>query len=321
MSPRARATILAVVFAVIAVFTGIHTGNKVLDTDEAVYQRTLREMRNGVGYYRAMSDALVVKEGARPDSVRAIRPPTEFLILRWFPERSWRYIVGLVYLAVLLGLGRLGERFKPYGAEIAVIAGGVWMIGASSYLYLHAELWGLPFFVAGLVAARDEQDGRAAALIAIAAVIRELYGLGLVLGLLFAKRKWIWLVAISVVVGLAGVHYSLARDVLVAHGHQVALGNEPITFHSVLRFISPGDRTAAFVLGLSMLVLGFVGAVRHFQDQSARILLPFATVMIVAGIVATRSYWNLTYGPALSSFAPAATTLRRRATEPGHPLP
>jgi len=172
-----------------------------------------------------------------------------------------------------------------------------------------------------LVAARDEQDGRAAALIAIAAVIRELYGLGLVLGLLFGKRKWIWLVAISVVVGLAGVHYSLARDVLVAHGHQVALGNEPITFHSVLRFISPGDRTAAFVLGLSMLVLGFVGAVRHFQDQSARILLPFATVMIVAGIVATRSYWNLTYGPALSSFAPAATTLRRRATEPGHPLP
>src|SRR5258708_4739127 len=166
MNPRKAAAVLAIAFAVISVFSGLHKGNKILDTDEAVYQRTLREMRTGRGYYRAMSDALVVKEGARPNSVRAIRPPTEFLLLRWLPEKSWRWVVGIVYLAVLLGLARLGEPYGRYGCLIAVVAGGVWMIGASSYLYLHAELWGLPFFVAGLVAVRRDDAPSAAALIA-----------------------------------------------------------------------------------------------------------------------------------------------------------
>src|SRR5207247_2613662 len=118
MNPRKAAAVLAIAFAVVSVFSGLRTGNKVLDTDEAVYQHTLREMRAGRGYYRAMSDALVIKEGARPDSVRAIRPPTEFLLLRWLPEKSWRWVVGIVYLAVLIGLARLGEPYGPYGSLV-----------------------------------------------------------------------------------------------------------------------------------------------------------------------------------------------------------
>lgn len=306
MSSRARATILAVVFAAIAVATGVHTGNRVLDTDEAVYQRTLTKMRHGVGYYRAMSDALVVKEHSRPDSVRAIRPPTEFLILRWFPEKSWRYIVGFVYLAVLIGLARLGERFKPYGGEIAVVAGGVWVIGASSYLYLHAELWGLPFFVAGLVAAHNDDDDAAAALLGAATLFRELYGLALLLGLILAKRRTAWILATVFVAGLAAVHVALAHHVLAAHGHEVNLGNEPITLHNFLRYISPGDKTPAFVLGVVMLLLGFAGLARNLKDRAARILLPFAVAMLIAGVVSTRSYWNLTYGPPVSAYIGAA---------------
>src|SRR2546423_537877 len=141
MKPRAASSVLAVALALVAVFAGLHTGNKVLDTDEDVYQRTLRSMRSGEGYYPAMRDALIVKEKARPSSVRAIRPPTLFLFLRWFPERSWRWLVGLIYLAVLLAIARLGEPYGRYGSIVATTAGGVWMIGASSYLYLHAELW------------------------------------------------------------------------------------------------------------------------------------------------------------------------------------
>src|SRR5439155_13827976 len=186
---------IAIAFAVIAVVAGVHTGNKVLDTDEAVYQRTLRSMRSAEAYYRAMSDSLVVKEGARPDSVRAIRPPTEFLLLRWLPEKSWRWVVGIVYLAVLLGLARLGQPYGPYGSLVAVVACGVWMIGASSYLYLHAELWGLPFFVWGLVAARRGDDTSAAALMAASVIFRELYGLALLIGLVIAKRRSVWLLA------------------------------------------------------------------------------------------------------------------------------
>ena len=305
MSTRTAAIALAIALAVVAVITGLRTGNKVLDTDEAVYQRTLRLMRSGEGYYKAMSDSLVVKEGARPTSIRAIRPPTLFLVLRWFPESSWRWIVGLVYLAVLLAMARLGEPFKNLGAMVAVVLGGIWMIGASSYLYLHAELWGLPFFLAGLVALRRGHDKTAAILMGVACIVRELYVVAVVVALVLMKKRGAWIVALTSVALLFGLHYWLAHAFLSRGGHEVALGNEPITVHSVLRFLSPGDKPLAFGLGLAMLAFGFAGMVRNITDATARLLLPYATVLAIAGIIATRSYWNLTYGPAVSAFVPA----------------
>jgi hypothetical protein len=307
MSTRTASSVLAVTLALVAVLTGVRTGNKALDTDEDVYQRTLRSMRSGEGYYRSMSDALLVKEKARPSSVRAIRPPTLFLVLRWFPERSWRWIVGLVYLAMLLALARLGEPYGRYGGVVATVAGGVWVIGASSYLYLHAELWGLPFFLAGLVAVRRENDSNGAALLAVATALRELYGVGLLLGVLMSKRRRPWLLATAVIIALAAVHIWLAHSVLASAGHEVGLGNERITIHSILRFLSPGDRPAAFALGVTMLAAGFMGMARNLRrDRAATILLPFSIILLVAGVAATRTYWNLTYGPAVSAFCTAA---------------
>ena len=306
MNARAASTVIAVALAFVAVFAGLRTGNKVLDTDEAVYQRTLRSMRSGEGYFPAMRDALIVKEKARPTSVRAIRPPTLFLFLRWFPEGSWRWLVGLVYLAVLLSMARLGEPYGRYGAIVATLAGGIWMIGASSYLYLHAELWGLPFFLAGLLAVRRDDDVRAPALFAAATLIRELYGVGLLVGLVMSKRRRPWLLATAIVIALAGVHVWLAHSVLSPSGREVGLGNEPITIHSILRFLSPGDRSVAFALGIIMLAAGFAGIARNLRDRAAALLLPFGAIMLVAGVVATRAYWNLTYGPAVSAFVAAA---------------
>jgi hypothetical protein len=171
-----------------------------------------------------------------------------------------------------------------------------------------------------LVRARREEDGSAAALVATATIMRELYGLALLIGLLVGRSKRNWLLAIGVVVSLAGLHVVLARDVIAAHGHQVALGNEPITLHSFLRFISPGDRSVAFALGIVMLMLGFVGLARNLVDRTARILLPFAAIMLPLGVIATRSYWNLTYGPAVSAFAVAALSLNRKEFGPDQPL-
>jgi hypothetical protein len=313
---RATTLIVAVAIAAIATASGIRTGKEVVDTDELVYQRTLRSMRNGEGYYRAMSDAVAAKEGSLPASPRAIRPPTLFLFLRWFPESSWRWIVGVVYLAILLAISRLGDPFGTYGGLIATVAGGVWVIGASAYLYLHAELWGLAFFVAGLVAARRRADGRASGLILAATAIRETYGLGLLVGALLAKRRKPWLIALAGAIVLGVLHAWLAGSVVSVSGHQVALGNEPRTFHAILRYLSPGDRTAAFVLGIAMLVLGFVGCGRSVRDPAARTLLPFAVVMLVGSVLATRTYWNLTYAPAVSAFIPAALS-KRIPAEPG----
>jgi len=55
-----------------------------------------------------------------------------------------------------------------------------------------------------------------------------------------------------------------------------------------------------------MLVFGFVGLARNVHDRAARILLPFAIIILPLGIIATRSYWNLTYGPSVSAFIAAA---------------
>jgi hypothetical protein len=191
------------------------------------------------------------------------------------------------------------------------------MIGATSYLYLHAELWGLPFFLAGLLALRRDDDSKAAALIAAATLIRELYGLGLLLAFLLSKRRRPWLVALVFVVALSSVHVWLAHSVLSPGGHEVGLGNEPITVHSILRFLSPGDRPAALGLGIAMLVAGFAGIARNLRrDRAAAILLPFAGLLLVAGVVATRAYWNLTYGPAVAAFIPALSLRRPKGNNP-----
>jgi hypothetical protein len=232
--------------------------------------------------------------------------------------------VGLVYLAVLLAMARLGEPFGSLGPMIAVALGGIWMIGASSYLYLHAELWGLPFFLAGLVALRKGNERAAAILMGVACIVRELYVVGVVIALVLSKKRRIWLLALASLALLFGLHVWLSHAFLSRTGHEVALGNEPITFHSVLRFLSPGDKPLAFAIGIAMLVLGLAGIVRNLRDRAAQLVLPYAIVLSIAGVIATRSYWNLTYGPAVASFVPglffgSATTLA--TDQPAAPAP
>lgn len=296
---------IALILTAVAVVVGIRTGYRRLDVDEAVFRNTLVSMREGAGYYDAMSGALEQKEGAPPRSVRAVRPPTMFLFLRWFPPASWRWIVGVIYFAVLLGAWHLA---RPYGERAAVagtVLAGVWVITGSPFLFLHAELWGLPFFVAACLALRREKDTAGAALMTAATAVRELFGLGLVLGLLVARRRRAWAIALLVVGGLWGVHAGLADRVVSEAGHEVSLGNEPHTIRQALTVLGPGDRPAAWVYGVIQMTLGFVVLVRlQARDRAARLLLLFTAVMAPAAVIVTRTYWTLTYGPAVAAFVP-----------------
>ena len=169
---------LAILLAVAATAEGVKEGNTLRDTDEIVFQTTLHDMQGGRGYYPSMRDALIVKEHQPPTEIRAIRPPTLFLLLRPLPERSWRLVVGLIYLVVLLGAWRLGRPFGRYGGTLAAIGGGIWLLAFANFLYLHAELWGLPFLIWGAVALRsDDGDVRAAVLLALAVCFRELFAI------------------------------------------------------------------------------------------------------------------------------------------------
>ena len=306
----------AVILALLATMIGVRTGYGLVDVDELVFRDTLVSMQGGEGYYPAMRDALVVKEGAPPTQVRSIRPPTLYLVLSRFPEGSWRYLVGAVYLAVLLLAWRLGRTLHRYGGPIAVTVAGMWVLGATEVLFLHTELWGLPFLLAAALALRHERWALAAVSVGVAALMREIYVLPLLFGLVLVPRRRAWAATLVVVVVLGVIHADLASGVLADQGREAAFGQSGHGFRYILSALSPSDRIFGWVIGIPSLVLGFFGLAQEWrEDAGARLLLPFAAVMVLLTVLVGREYWSLTFGPALACFVPAALA----EFSPGHP--
>ena len=76
------------------------------------------------------------------------------------------------------------------------------------------------------------------------------------------------------------------------------------------------------MIGIPSLVLGFFGlAQRWREDAGARLLLPFAAVMVLLTVLVGREYWSLTFGPALACFVPAALAELRPAAPSGTARP
>src|SRR4029077_7768369 len=126
------------------------------------------------------------------------------------------------------------------GGTLAVIGGGIWLLAFANFLYLHAELWGLPFLIWGAVALRsDDGDVPAAALLALAVCFRELFGIAFLLAAVIRRFRRPWIVA-SVALGvLAAIHAHFADEVLSTRGREAPLGNEKMTLRFALRVISP----------------------------------------------------------------------------------
>lgn len=317
-SPRSDrlSVVMAVCLALAAVVLGIRTGYGTLDVDEAVYRDTTVAMVNGQGYYPAMRDALVTKEGAPPSQIRSVRPPTLYLVLSRFPVGSWRYLVGAVYLVVLLAAWRLGRPLHPLGGPAAVILAGLWMIGAAPYLFLHAELWGLPLLLGAALAFRQGRWALAAVALAGAAVLREIYILPLVLGLALAPRRRPFWIAVAAVGALGIVHAVLAQDILSGGGKEAAMGaSEGLSLRYVLNALSPSDVPVGWLVGVAGCALGFTGLrARWPVDPAARLLLLFAAAMVPLTVFVGRNYWALTFGPALACYVGAAAAYFRART-------
>lgn len=307
---------LVVLLTALAVAVGLRAGESRPDADELVYRRTLVAMQHGQGYYTAMRDALVRKEGAPPSQVRSVRPPTMFLLLRPLPRSTWRWAVGVVYLAVLLLAWSLSRSLAPWGGPVGVTLASVWLLGAASRLYLHSEIWGLPFLLGGALAMRRRQWPVAAACLAAAVLFRETYAVAFVAGLLWSERRRPFWVAAGVLVVLGAVHVTLAQAALSAHGKENALRNGTLGLRFVLNVVSPYDQPLGWVLGVASLVLGAVGfAVRWADDRGARVLAVTAAVLLPATIAVGREYWSLTYGVGIACYVPAGLVLlleRRR---------
>ena len=300
------AVVAAVSLALVATILGVRTGYRVVDVDEVVYRNTLVAMQAGAGYYPAMRRALVEKEGAPPSQIRSVRPPTLYLALARFPEGSWRYLAGAAYLAILLLAWRLGRPLHPYGGPIAVLLVSMWVLAAAHYLFLHAELWGLPFLLAGALALRDRRWALAALAIAAAAVLREIYVLPLLIGVAVAPRRRAWVATVVVVGGLGVLHAGLAADILDPQGKEAAFGKSGLGPNYILSALSPSDQPAGWLLGVLGGVLGALGLRRCWaEDAGARLVLPFAAAMGPLTVFLGREYWGLAFGPAVACFAPA----------------
>lgn len=314
----------AACFTVIAVLLGVHTGYRTVDVDEVVFHKTVVAMRAGDGYYPAMSDALTAKEGVGPSQIRSVRPPTLYLFLAQFPPGSWRYLVGFVYLATLLLAWRLARALHPLGGPIAVFLTGFWVLGASPYLFLHTELWGVPLLLGGALALRNERWAAAAVALGAAALLRELYLLPLLIGLVLAPRRraFVWALVVVSVVGL--VHAGLAAEIVSEGGQEPALGLSGHGSTYVLRAVSPSDRPLGWVLGVAGTVVGFIGLRRRWDaDAGARLLLLSGAALLTLTVIAGRSYWGLAFGPALACFVPAglAAVDRYRASTSARNVP
>jgi hypothetical protein len=313
--------LLACVCAGLAVVIGLRTDPHLQDVDEAVYSQTVVAMQHGDGYYPAMRAALVTKEGVPPSEIRAVRPPTVYLALAQLPQPAWRWAVGAVYLAILLLAWRLGRGAGTLGGPLAVALTGLWVICAASFLYLHAELWGVPFLLAGVLALRNKKWAAAAALLAGAALIRELYAVAFVVGFVCAQeRKWWWRIG-TVSAALGALHVSLASSILASAGTQTPFGTDHLTWQYVLNALSPTDHPIGWFVGLVGGGLGMCGlmALRR-EDRGARTLLVSTLVMVPLAVFVGRNYWALTFGPALACFAvDGVAALARRS--PRNALP
>jgi hypothetical protein len=309
----ARATLLvAATFTVVAVVVGVRVADSDLDVDEVVYQSTIHGMRAGQSYYPAMRDALVAKEGAPPSQLRSVRPPTLYLLLRPFPKAAWRWLVAFPVAAATLLAGCLADRLGrrryhevPPGAVAAGLV-GAWMVAATPLLYLHAELWGLPLVLAGLVAIDTGHRDRAACLFAAAAAFRELYLVWFVVAWALSWRRRAWWAAAACVGVLGAVHLRLASHILSAHGKEAPLGG---TFHHVREVFgafSPSRALFAMIVGTVALVAAAVGLARDHGTATRQITAISAATLLALTTVVGRDYWGLTFGPVLAVFAPLA---------------
>jgi hypothetical protein len=194
------AVALIVAFAALCLLVGLRNGQSTLDVDEVVYQQPSRRCRRGQGYYDATRDALVAKEGAPP-----IPGPVGSGRRRcsW----CWRRSRGGLALASAVSLvlpWRIGRSRLPLGGPLAVVAFGLWLVGAAPLLYLHAELWGLPFALVGVLAMRNGLWVWAAIAFGAATCTRELYAAFLLVWLAAVPAKRLAWALVTVVVGALG---------------------------------------------------------------------------------------------------------------------
>ena len=127
--------LVALAFSALALLASL-TSTGLVDVDERVYVGTLESMQEGDGYYPAMRDALVEKEGEHPTQVRSFRTPIVFWALSLLPQNLWRLAASVPFAITIILAARLAKPFGLYAPLAAAAGAGLMAISYSSHLYL-----------------------------------------------------------------------------------------------------------------------------------------------------------------------------------------
>src|SRR5205807_2444930 len=223
--------------------------------------------------------------GGAVSSVRAYRLPTVFLLWRALPggRAVWLLFVALV---AVTGFFLLDITAVPIMAPLVAWyllngarphVGGTWVDQ-----HLIVELWAVPAVAGALWAWRRTKWVAAAALAAVAALVRELAA-GLVVGGLLASHvlhrpRRPWLLAAGAVAAGVAVHSVLASSHLVAHGSEIGLLG------------TGGPDRAATMMGVGLrhpMILGpliwVLAAARLAADRELRLLMLFYVTLPFTG--------------------------------------
>ncbi len=307
--------LMVVVFSLLTFAVPLTSGNEV-DVDELVYVQTLESMQEGQGYYPAMRDALIAKEGAPPTQIRSFRTPVVFWLLAMVPSGLW-HLAALVPFAASIGLSV--PTAKPFGSRAALIAVagvGTMAVAYSNHLYLHAEVWALPSILGGLLALRNNK-AYSPWLLAFGLATRELYAVLFGVCMVYDwlrnssyRRHWLGAGASVSMFGL--IHANRAADFVAETGYEAPFGNEKLNPTFVFSAISPGVGWLSWTLGVAIVVFGAFGLARVIKsDPIAPLVAAHVMLMLPVTLVLGRVYWGYTFVPLLALYVAAVPPTRQ----------
>lgn len=286
-----QSRLAAAVIGMVLVIAAIRVPPQPADRDPVVFHHAAQLMWAGQGYYPAM-DAALASAGIGPvSSARGFRSPWLFYF--------WQLLGGdrAVWLAYLAGVaGALVSARHLVQYPMALIAPTIPLVGVGLGASMATEMWAVPWILTSLAFAIRDRDLAAAACAFVAVLARELALPVIISGLLWStvrgRRKWPWLLALSLAAVSFWLHAHWAAPYLREPGREAPIWGWMVTSTSFPRFVGFGIPFAV--------LLGPLAAVAAWWQAWRRGWLALVGPVLAfgfLGFVVERPYWGAIVTP------------------------
>lgn len=262
-----------------------------LEADGPLYASILSHMDNGADYYTAHQSAYQYPIS----QTRSVRLPTTSWLLSAVPATTRIWVSGLFTLATFLLVAWLVGPSLPR-QFLAVCLLACWVLAAAtvSGRWVYPETFAAPF---SLVAWGQMRRGRSGAGWWLAAALfRELFALGLILGcirgLWKTRHRWGYWIGAGIFALAYLFHSYAASNILANTGYEAAFGRMGYSWHVMATMVSPGSWWGCWIIGV-----GVVGIGLHRAWRIDRFMFWYMATLAGLAIWSTRFYWQATFIP------------------------